>query len=67
MHSAKQQADDTRRLLKPANIVKWYREITGLQPGTPLPPRVTYSDMLRIVLEHDESLNVEARAEQSVA
>ena len=67
MQSAKQQTDDSRRLLKPANIVKWYREIKGLPPTTPLPPRVTYSDMLKTVLEHDESLAVAAPAEQSVA
>ena len=67
MQSTQQQADDSRRLLKPANIVKWYREIKGLPPTTPLPPRVTYSDMLKAVLEHDESLTIAPPAEQSVA
>jgi hypothetical protein len=45
--------DDHHRLLRPANVVKWYREIAGLDPGAPLPSNVSYSEMLAIVLEHD--------------
>ena len=67
MPNINQQPDDSRRLLKPANIVKWYREIAGLPPSTPLPPHVTYSDMLKIVLEHDDSTTDGARPKQSVA
>jgi len=67
MQGFNQQADDSRRMLKPANIVKWYREIAGLAPSTPLPSNVTYSEMLKIVLEHDDSTPLDARTKQSVA
>jgi hypothetical protein len=61
------QADESRRMLKPANIVKWYREIAGLAPSTPLPPNVTYSEMLKTVLEYDATSALDARTKQSVA
>jgi hypothetical protein len=50
-----QQTDAIRRQLKPADVVKWYREIMGLDRGTPLPPHITYKEMLATVLEHDST------------
>ena len=47
--------DDYKRLLKPARVVKWYREITDLDPNTPLPTHVSYKQMLRVVLSHENS------------
>ena len=50
-----QQTDDMRRQIKPADVVKWYREIMGLDRETPLPPNITYKEMVATVLEHDST------------
>jgi len=66
MHLAQQPTDGIRRLPKPAEIVKWYREIKGFHRDQPLPPNVSYKEMLAVVIEHD-SAQGGSSAEQSVA
>ena len=45
--------EDPQLPLKPAAVVKRYREIVGLHSDLPLPRDVTYRQMLAFVQQHD--------------
>ena len=53
MYGLHKTPDQESLRLKPARVIKWYREIMGLDPSTPLPADLRYKEILAVVLDQD--------------